>query len=68
MSADLTVARKLSGATHIVNVHRLGLSSFCTGRWMSEAFTTDEPVSCKPCIKKAGSLGMDPNALSTEGA
>lgn len=56
----LFAGRKLSGATHVVSAHRSGvLISFCTGRSMREAFSTDEDVTCKACVKKADSLGMD---------
>ena len=49
-----------TGAIHIVSGGRLGnVVTFCTGRSISWMAGTDEDVTCKACVKKADSLGMD---------
>lgn len=60
----LFAAQKIEGGTvHVVQAGRgrvgLGVSTFCTGRSMSWMVSTDGPVTCKACIRKADSLGMD---------
>ena len=49
-----------AGKVHLVRPTRLRfyVALYCTGRAMSGTYSTDEPVECKACLKRAKREGV----------